>query len=180
MLNGIDPIILFNFFELTPSLESRLQKIPVISKLVNKVELVPIPIYLSERASGIYIDSEDKSIDIETKTETFADGSEPEIDQKGLGSIVRINLIAKKDSVGVTLISAMAEQILRKVTSKEYSIDYLHGAITVFNGKLHSFSINQNTDNDLYNISLELASSGVKAKTQGPTIEVPAVEGGIP
>lgn len=180
MLNGIDPIILFNFFELTPSLEKTLQKIPIISKVVDKVDLAPIPIYLSERISGMYIDSEDKSIDIETTTETLADGSDPQVDQKGLASTVRINLVASKNSVGVTLLAAMADLCLKKVTSKEYSIDYLHGAVTVFGGVLHSFQISQVADNDLYNISIELSRSGVKTKAKASVPEVEANSGVIP
>ena len=42
------------------------------------------------------------------------------------------------------------------MTSKEYSITYLHGAVTVFNGLLHSFAVTQQANNELYNVTLEL------------------------
>jgi hypothetical protein len=166
MLNGIDPIFLFNFFKLTPELQAQINTIPLVAKVVSKIGLPPIPVYLSEKLTGIYIDSESKNIDIETSTETLTDGSDPKVNQKGIGSTVTINMIANKNSIGLMLISAMAEVILPKVTSKEYSITYLHGPITVFNGLLHQFSFSQNADSTLMNLSIQLSRS-----TGKPTIE---------
>jgi hypothetical protein len=174
MLNGIDPIILFNFFKLTPQVQASLSQIPIVSDIVSKVPFAPIPIYLSERLTGLSIESEDKSIDIDTTNETATNGADPLIFQKGLNSTVRINLIASRNSIGVTLISALADQIFKKVTSKEYSITYLHGAVTVFNGLLNSFNITQNSDNDLYNITIELVRPGVSTVEKAP---IPVVSG---
>ena len=156
MLNGIDPIILFNFKKLTPAVQSVISKVPVLASVVETIDLPVLPIYLSERLTGIYIDSESKSIDIETNVETLASGDTPTTSQRGLQSTIKIEMVASKDSIGVSLFAAMADLIFPKVTSKEYSITYLHGAVTVFAGLLHSFSITQNSNNDLYNITLEL------------------------
>lgn len=174
MLNGLDPIILFNFYKASPTVLQSLSKIPLAADIVDTIGLPPIPVYLSEKLTGLYIDNEDKNIDIETVTETLTSGGAPVVHQKGLNSTVRIDLVASRNSLGVTLLSAMADLIFQKVTSKEYSITYLHGAITVFGGLLHSFSINQNTNNDLYNITIELSRSGIQ--TQSP-IKVPVVPG---
>lgn len=174
MLNGLDPIILFSFSKATPATIQSLSKIPLASDIVEQVGLPAVPVYLSEKLTGLYIDSEDKNIDIETSTTTLISGEAPQVNQKGINSTVRIDLVASKESIGVTLLSAMADLIFQKVTSKEYSITYLHGAITVFGGLLHSFSINQNADNDLYRISIELSRSGIQ--TQEP-IKIPVVPG---
>lgn len=162
MLNGIDPVFIFNFSKLVPDLKTALGDIPLVSKLSSNIPLPPIPIYLSEKITGIYIDSEDKNVDVETSTETLPSGGVPIINQKGINSTVKINMIANKNSIGMTLLSAMIDLIYEKVTSKEYSIYYFHGPITVFGGLLHSFSTNQNASNDLYNITLELTRSTVK------------------
>lgn len=181
MLNGIDPIILFNFSKLlSASATESLTKIPVVSDIISKVGLPPIPIYLSESITGLYIESEDKNIDIQTDPQTTSDGGEPVVNQKGLNNTIKINLLANKDSIGLTLLSAMMDLIFEKVTSKEYSITYLHGPITVFNGLLHGFSIQQNSADTLMNISLELYRSTVKTIEKAPVTVVSKVTGAVP
>lgn len=155
MLNGIDPILIFNFKKIPPGIET-LAKIPLISSIVSAIDLPAIPIYLSEKLTGIYIDQEDKNVDVATDTETSSDGSSPTTSQRGISSTVTITMKASRNSLGVALLGAMADLVFPKVTSKEYSITYLHGAVTVFAGLLHSFSITQNSNDDLYNITLAL------------------------
>lgn len=169
MLNGVDPIILFNFKKIPPSLQAVISKTPVLASIVSAIDLPVIPLYLSERLTGIYIETESKSIDIETNTETLATGEAPVTNQRGLQSSIKIEMVASRNSIGVSLFAAMADLIFPKVTSKEYSITYLHGAVTVFAGLLHSFSITQNRENDLYQISLELI------KPSGTKFTVPVV-----
>jgi hypothetical protein len=182
MLNGLDPIILIQFYEAPPAVFDTLEKIPLISSYTDRIGLPPIPIYLSEKLTGLYIDNEDKNVDIQTVTETLSDGSTPFTFQKGVGSTVRINLVASKESIGVTLLSALADQIFEKVSSKQYTVSYLHGAVTIFNGLMHSFSINQNANDDLYNIAIELSRSGTANETQQQTDvpQVPGTVGGVP
>lgn len=180
MLNGIDPIIIFNFSKLEPDLQAAVANIPVVSNIVNKIGLPPIPIYLSERLTGLFIDSEEKSIDIETTTETLTSGSDPVWQQKGINSTVKINMIANKNSLGMTLLGALADLVFEKVTSKEYSITYIHGSTTIFNGLLHSFSISQQADSDLMQISAELTRSTGKPtpKTSVPVVD--KITGALP
>jgi hypothetical protein len=172
MLNGIDPIIIFNLKKLPPSVASTVSKIPVVSSIVEAIDLPLIPIYLSERLTGIYIDTEDKNVDIETNIETLTDGSAPNVNQRGIGNTVKIKMQANRDSIGVSLFSALSDLVFPKVTSKEYSITYLHGAVTVFGGLLHSFALTQNANNDLYDITLEL----IKPPLGAPKSSVPVVE----
>jgi hypothetical protein len=180
MLNGIDPIIIFHFSKLSPETAASVASIPVISSIVNKIGLPPIPVYLSEKLTGLYIDSEDKNIDIETSSETLSNGEDPQINQKGINSTVTINIVASRDSIGLTLLSALADRIFQKVTSKEYSITYLHGAVTVFNGLLQSFAITQNSNNDLYNITLEIFRTTLETETAASIPVVPKVTGAVP
>lgn len=173
MLNGVDPIIIFQFFKTVETFENLVAAIPVATGEEQKLILPPIPIYLSEKLTGLYIDNEDKSIEIETKNEATQDGKDPKTNQKPIGSTVKINMIAHRDSIGLTLLSALADQIVPKVTSQEYSITYLHGVTTVFGGLLHSFNIQQNTDNELCNVTLEITKT--TTKTEKPT-DAPVVE----
>lgn len=160
VLNGLDPILIFSFYKATPTLAA---KIPLAQDLgLDRLELPPIPIYLSEQATGIYIDTEDKNIDIETNVETDRTGLDPSVNQKAIGVVTTIKMEARKDSIGLTLLSAVAEQIVNKLTSKEYGITYLHGPTTIFNGLLHSFAVSTESNTDKAKITLEIVKDGVK------------------
>ncbi len=173
MLNGLDPILLFLFYKAAPEITQ--SKIPLANELgLNRLSLPPVPIYLSENATGIFIDSEDKNLDIQTIVETLRTGDKPFITQKGIGNVTTIKMEANKNSLGVTLLSAMADLIFGKLTSKEYSITYLHGAVTIFGGLLHNFAISQTADTDKLLITLELIRD---AGTATNTVVVPGTEG---
>lgn len=158
MLGGLDPILIFQFKKLLPGLLDlgSQQKIPIASESSTAFPLPFIPLYLSERLTGLYIDTETKSIEIDSQAETLSNGDTEQITQRGISSTIKIDMIASRDSIGISLLSALTDLIFPKVTSKEYSITYLHGAVTVFNGYLHSFTIDQNSSNELYKVSLEL------------------------
>jgi hypothetical protein len=166
MLNGIDPIIIFQFKKALPSVSEQLAKIPLVASYTNFIESPPIPIYLSETLTGLFIDSESKSIDSETNTETKTDGSAPDINQKGINSVVKIEIVANKNSLGLTLLTALSDLLYEKLTSKEYAVSYLNGAVTIFNGLIHSFSIQQSANNELYNISIEISRGPYKSPTK--------------
>lgn len=171
MLGGLQPIIIFQFSRLAPTLSDEIAAIPLVSQIPTVIDQPPIPIYLDDDLTGLFINSEDKNVDIKTETETLTDGSAPEVNQSGIGSGISINLEAKKDSLGLALIAAMIDQVFDKVTSKEYAITYLHGGITIFRGVLHNFSMNQNATNELMNIKLEL-SRGTKNPVKAPDVPV--------
>ncbi len=163
MLNGIDPIFIFTFYKLVTLSTEELAAMPLVAQARARLALPPIPVYLSESLTGVYIDSEEKNIDIATSTQTLTDGESPIVDQKGIASVVSINLKASRNSIGMTLLAALSDVIFKKVTSKEYSVTYLHGAVTIFNGLLHSFSISQGSDNNLYDIKIELSQGTTQA-----------------
>lgn len=183
MLGGLDPIILFNFKKLPP-IPTGLEAIPITPVDDDAIPLPIIPIYLSESITGVYIDSEDKSIDVDTTVDALSSGGTPQTTQRPISNTVKISMKAKKGSIGLMIFSALADLILPKVTSKEYSITYLHGAVTVFAGLLHSFSINQNANDELYLITLELVKPPAAPLSKVPFVprdpSVPALRGGIP
>lgn len=175
MLNGIDPILLFHFSVVPKSIADKASKVPILATIIEKVGLPPIPIYLSESVTGLFIESEESSIEIETSTETLTSGLDPLISQKALASTVTINMIGSSNSIGLTLLSALADLVFPKVTSLEYSITYLHKGVTVFNGLLHSFRVSQGSNDDLYRITLSLSKSNQKPKQKENTVEIKPV-----
>jgi hypothetical protein len=165
MLNGISPILIFSFKELIPTLkELTTGKIPLVYSKESPIILPLIPLYLDEKLFGIYIENESRNIEIDTEPKTLPNET-IETDQRALLSSVTINMVAKRDSVGMIILMAMTDFVFPKLSSKNYSVTYLNGAMTMFNGLLHSFSIDQNTENDLYKISMQI-SSGKKEKTK--------------
>jgi len=180
MLGGIDPVIIFQFSALAPSLSESLAKIPVISAIPTLLEQPPIPIYLSETVFNIVIDGESKSVDIETTTETLTDGSDPQVNQKGIQSSVEINIEGRKDSVALTLLSAMIDIVFDKVTSKEYAITYLHGATTVFRAVLHTFTVETVPGTDKLSVKIGLSRGQKNPSKPSGIPSVPGVTGILP
>ena len=184
MLGGLDPVIIFEFstkIDRTPTGVDG--KIPVAGQRTFEfIPLPPIPIYLSENLTGLFIDKEDKNIDIGTDTETFyntaaviaAGGSSTDIVQKGVASGVKITLSCKKDSIAMMLMSAVIDQIYDKVTSKAYSITYLHGATTIFRGVMHSFSVSQDSQTDKMEVNIELSRGAKQPTPSNAPVTVPA------
>lgn len=165
MLNGTEPIIIFQFSALAPFVSAELAKIPLVSQVNSFIAQPPIPVYLSEKATGLMISSESKNVDIDTNVETKSDGSEPDISQKGIGSTVTINIETNIDSLGVILISALVDLVFEKLTSKEYTITYMHGATTIFRGVLHTYAVDTDSNTDKMTLKIEL-SRGEKQPTK--------------
>ena len=182
MLGGLDPVIIFQFSVLPKSIGAALSKIPVISSIPTVVDQPPIPIYLSERLFNIVISGTSKSVDIETDTETLTSGGTPDINQKGIQSGIEVSIEGKQDSVALTLLSAMIDQVFEKATSKEYAISFIYGATTVFRGLLHTYSVEtiEGTDKLLIKIGLSKGSKNPVKSTGVPTLSgtVGALPGG--
>jgi hypothetical protein len=166
MLNGLAPIIIFNFKKLLPALQDITSGIPLLSDVTGSIPLVPIPVYLDEKITGIYIDQENKNIDIETRAQTLPDGQTPKSQQSGINSLITVNMVGSKNSIGLSILIAMCDLIFEKVTSQEYSITYLHEAVTIFGGLLEGFSVQQSANTDLYSLSLQISKV-----TGGSTVE---------
>jgi hypothetical protein len=173
VLNGLEPILIFTFYKASAAVTA--SKIPIANDLgLNRLSLPPIPIYLSEKATGIYIDSEDKNLDIETNMEGLRTGDEPSVTQKPIGTTITVNMEANKDSLGLTLLSALCELLLPKLVSKEYGITYIHGPTIIFNGLLHSYSTSVDSNTDKMKIKLEISKDASK---KASAIEVPKIPG---
>ncbi len=156
MINGLDPILIFSFYKkLTPAQTAALKDINIVSQFVSKLSLPPIPIYLSEKLTGIYVESENKNIEIETNFDGLAGGG-VNVNQKPLTSSIKIDLLAARNSIGLILLSAMSDLVLPLLVSKEYDVTYLNGGVTIIGGLFHSFSISQESNTDLMHISMEI------------------------
>lgn len=180
MLGGLDPVIIFQFKKLAPTVGATVPSIPVVAKSPTRVSLPPIPVYLSEKFFNIAIGGTSKSIDIETDTETLTNGAAPEINQKGIQSSVEVSIEGKQDSVALTLLSAMIDNVYDKTTSKEYEISFLYGATTIFGAVLHSYSAETIEGTDKLLIKIKLSKGDKNPAKAAPIPAVPASTGSIP
>lgn len=182
MLNGVAPLLIFNFKKLVPQLS--ISSIPLLAEDGASIPLIPIPVYLDEKLTGVIVSSQNKNIDIRTDAETLPDGDKPRVEQKGLNSSITVTLKANSESIGLNVILALMDQIFEKVTSQEYSVTYINKAVTVFGGLLDSFSVNESENSNEYTITMVISkvtgSSTVEkvAPTVLPKLSNAAVLGG--
>lgn len=167
MLNGIAPIMIFDFAQsATLDLGVTFAKIPVL-KNIPTFPLPSIPIYLDENLTGLYIDSTSKSVDVNTENDYNPVDKNPIVIQKGINSLITINMKATQNGIGMILLTLLCDKIFSSLLDGKYSITYLHNSVTLFGGLLHSFSTVQNTENDLFNISMQLSKGRVNSTIQG-------------
>ncbi len=162
-LNALEPILIFQFYKLVPTTEGA-NAIPVAGSQTRVIGAI-IPIYLSDRLTGLFIDSESKNIDIDTELQGSAVGDVATVNQKPIGSVVTVQLKAQSNSIALTLLLALIEQILDKTNSKEYELTYMHGATTIFGGLIHGISVEQGGNDDLMRIKLEISRGKPKTKS---------------
>lgn len=184
-LNGIDPLLvivlknkgILDFFGADSLLGTAFQAVGV-----------PIPIYLSERLTGIYVDSETRAIDVNTKVEpvTEKDPLTQEVDpplvtQTALDTQVTISLFATRDSILLTALTALMEQIVSRLVSGEYSIHYLNGSTVIFGGLLHRFATSVNQNDNLVRLELTLSTAAKESPTpKSPIQSIGKVTGTVP
>lgn len=173
MLTGLAPLIIFTFpLDVKGPTFNALSGIPVIgSSLASQIGL-PIPIYLDERLTGVYIDQESRNIDIETTVEPKSEGTTPDFSQRGTNNTVTINMKALKTSVALTALLALIDLAFQKTVSRSYKVTYLNGPTTIFNGLLDGFSTATDNDNELVFITLTLSKANQVLK---PTAAVPVL-----
>jgi hypothetical protein len=180
MLNGVAPILIFTFpvSEKSPTFNA-IAGIPLVNEIVSAIG-VPIPIYLDERLTGVYVESETKAIDIQTTVEAKTEAGVPDVSQRGLDSLVTINMLANKDSIVLSAILALCDMVFQKVVAQEYKISYLNGVTTVFNGLLHGFQTSVDSDNDLVRITLQLSKSNQNLGNKPVATMLPKITGAVP
>lgn len=186
MLGGIAPIIIFTF---PPALGIDFSRvlggIPLIGDALSGVG-IPIPVYLDENLTGIYIESESKSLDIDTdivpvyrsdNTKTATNF----INQSGINNLVTVNLLANRDSLILSVLLALNDMVFSKLVSGKYTMSYINGTTLIFGGLLHSFSVQANSDDTLLKIQMQIQKNNQnKPSVVSQYLNVPAIPGVTP
>lgn len=160
MLNGIAPVLIFTIKNNSKALSpvfNALESVPLIGKdIAGVVAGIPIPLYLDERITGLYVENEARNIDIETKPEQRFDDKSPYFYQRALNSSVSVNIIASKSSLLLSVLLAIMDMIVPKIVSRNYSISYFNGSTLILNGLLQGFNTVTGNDDDLVRITLQI------------------------
>lgn len=140
-----------------------------------------IPIYLNEKITGLYVDTERRRLAISTdniiwvkkdKETQKKEYGKLEVQQKGETQQVDISLLGHRDSIGLNLLLPLLQTIYDKVVSvKDYRIAYFHKNVLIFNARLSSLDINQSRENTLVSVDIGLEVSPLQEKeTEEPTL----------
>lgn len=155
-LNGVAPLLVI---ELKNSASLNVvKKIPVAGDFLASNIGLPIPIYLDERLTGIYVKGESRGIDIDTKIDAIDAKNVPIYSQKALASTVTVEMVASSTGVMLMTLIAFADLILTRVVSKQYSVSYFNGPTIITNGVLHGFTTQLGENDNLVRINMALSS----------------------
>lgn len=184
MLGGVAPILIFTF---PPNTGTDLQRvlggIPLIGDSLSDLVGIPIPIYLDENLTGIYIESESKALDIDTDIVPVyrTDNTKATtnfINQSGINNLVSVNMVASKDSLILSVLLALADMVFTKLVSGKYKLSYINGTTLIFGGLLHSFSVQGSSDDTLLKIQMQIQKNNQnKPNIVSQYLNVPAVPG---
>lgn len=181
-LGGIAPLLIFQFSVPSPALPTDFVGPPGPTGLIDsffQAVGVPVPIYLDEKLTGIYVENESRGIDIQTNAQQLRTG-EVLYDQRGLDSLVSIRLFASKDSVILTALLALADMAFQFVVSKAYKVSYFNGPTVIINGLLHGFQTETNSNDDLITITLQLSKANQATTATATLTALPKITGALP
>lgn len=180
MLGGIAPLFVFTFpfnpTKGTPAFNS-LAGIPLIGDDSEFAQLVglPIPIYLDERITGVYIDNQSDNLDIDTINEQRYDNGKMLTYQRGVNSSVTVNLLARRDSVFLAALLAFKDMIFQRLVSADYKLSYVNGPTVILAGLLQGFHVTDDPDTTLLRIAITVGKQDQRPVKQAPTLA--AIEG---
>jgi|SRR5690606_14953331 len=158
MLNGQVPLIVFTFAPpVGGEVFNAISGIPIIGERVAQRIGVPLPIYLDERISGLYVTAESRSIDVETEVNSRADDKTPKVKQWSLNSTISVTMVGQRDSAALATLTAFCDLAFQKVVSQNYGISYFNGNLVVLNGLLHGFSSETGNEDDLVRVILQIS-----------------------
>lgn len=155
MLNGVAPLIVFQFPQLLalPTI-APLTGIPVLSSLSGLA--VPIPLYLDEKLTGLYVVDETMGLDVETNVQFNQATQTNTYDQRGVSNSVTVSMLAKKDNILLAALVAFMDIIFTKLVQNQYSVSYFNGSTVVLGGLVAGFNTQVQADTDLIQITLHL------------------------
>jgi len=168
-LGGISPVIIFTFFKSI--------SVPAfLSSLITtaKIPLLPIPIYLDEKITGLQIDDYSRTISVEVMRDGVT------AFERVSGDVVTLKFHAQKDNIAITALSALFDRIVKVVEKKDYSITVFYDNIFILDAALEQFQTNLRDGTNLREISLTVSNRPVAPTVAAaPIVRVVGTAAGI-
>lgn len=123
---------------------------------------IPVPLYLSEEATGLCVESETDALNISTDfipvlNEQGTEAGTVKVQQRGETQNVSITLIGNKNSIGLNIILPMLKSIFSKVfAGLDYKIAYFHQNVLIFNARLASYQMTPGSNDTKVSLTLNL------------------------
>lgn len=141
-----------------------------------------IPIYLSEKITGLYVDTERETLSISTDRIVEVDKQNKtrsglKVLQKGETQTVEISLVGRRDSVGLNLLLPLLKTIYDKVLSdQDYRLAYFHQNVLIFDARLAGFNKSQSRTDNLVTLEITLEVAPEQEKETEQPVEKMATE----
>lgn len=167
-LNGLSPLLIFTFYKTitTPSFLSG-----VVSGADTKIPLLPIPLYLDERITGIQLDDYDRDISIDVMRDGVS------AFERVSGDVVNLKFRMQKNNIVLTALTALIDRVIKvfdeKIASNfddpNYSLTIFYDNIFILDASLERFSTRLVDGTDLREVSFTFSKrSEKKTETQEP------------
>jgi len=169
-LGGLAPIIVFTFYKtFTNPFSSAVSALGPVQPV--KIPLVPIPVYLDEKITGMQLDDYDRTITIDVMRDGVS------AFERVSGDVVHLKFHAKKDSIVLTVLTALIDRIMKtfeenvvpKSDERNYSLTIFYDNIFILDASLEEFSTRLKEGTDLREFSFTFSKrSEKKTETSNP------------
>ncbi len=160
MINGIAPLLVFQFPAILPL--PALSGIPIVGDILGAG--FPIPLYLDEKLTGVYVSDESMALTVDTEVEIPTNGTPPLYNQRGVENEITVSMLAQKDSIVLTTLIALMDITFKKLVATKYSVSYLNGSTVILGGLVSGFSTQVGSNDDLIRVVLHLQKKDQKTK----------------
>lgn len=177
-LNGLAPIIIFTFYKPIPASLAGL-----LPASVARLPLVPIPLYLDEKITGLQLDDYDRTITIDVMRDGVS------AFERVSGDVVHLKFHAKKDSVLLTVLTALIDRIMKTfddnvapniTNDRNYSLTIFYDNIFILDASLEEFATRLKDGTDLREFSFTFSKrSEKKVETSTPIANTAGTATGI-
>ncbi len=131
---------------------------------------MPIPVYLDEKITGMQLDDYDRTITIDVMRDGVT------AFERVSGDVVHLKFHAKKDSIVLTVLTALIDRIMKtfdenvasKFDDRNYSLTIFYDNIFILDASLEEFSTRLKDGTDLREFSFTFSKRSEK-KITSPT-----------
>jgi hypothetical protein len=174
MLGGLSPLIIFTFFKVIPQNFIGPTQ-PIINPLPSvpiRIPLLPIPLYLNERFTGIQLDDYDRDISIDVMRDAVTSF------ERVSGDVVNLKFRMQKNNIILTALTALIDRIMKtfdrqvntQYTDRDYILTIFYDNIFILDASLERFHSSLVEGTDLREVSFTFSKRSQKstALTQAP------------